>query len=134
MILISRRGRLLAAEFPKHHMGFLKKIFDTPDRELFAFGNLSYAIAATFHTDNVHLLFGNATSQIMEQLALALRRVAFPNAPEKKVSGVGEPAAVQAAAPAVDTVTEIKKYKALLEEGVITEEEFAAKKKQLMGL
>ena len=69
MILISRRGRLFAAEFQKHHMGFLKKIFDTPDRELFAFGNLSYAIAATFHTDNVHLLFGNATSQIMEQLA-----------------------------------------------------------------
>ena len=68
MILISRRGRLLAAEFQKHHMGFLKKIFDTPDRELFAFGNLSYAIAATFHTDNVHLLSGNATSQIMEQL------------------------------------------------------------------
>ena len=83
---------------------------------------------------NDYLMSYKEASQIMEQLALALRRVAFPNAPEKKVSGVGEPAAVQAAAPAVDTVTEIKKYKALLEEGVITEEEFAAKKKQLMGL
>ena len=80
------------------------------------------------------LLAGFEACGVATTMALALRRVAFPNAPEKKVSGVGEPAAVQAAAPAVDTVTEIKKYKALLEEGVITEEEFAAKKKQLMGL
>ena len=56
MILMSRGDRLLAAEFQKHHMGFLKKIFDAPNRELFAFCNLSYAIAAPFHTDNVHLL------------------------------------------------------------------------------
>ena len=44
-------------------------------------------------------------------------------------------AAVQAsAAPAVDTVAEIQKYKALLDAGVLTEEEFTAKKRQLLGI
>ena len=43
-------------------------------------------------------------------------------------------AAAPAPAPAVDAVAEIKKYKELLDAGVITEEEFAAKKKQLMGI
>ena len=41
---------------------------------------------------------------------------------------------VQAAAPAVDTVAELQKYKMLVDTGVITEEEFAAKKKQLLGI
>ena len=41
---------------------------------------------------------------------------------------------VQAAAPAVDTVAELQKYKMLLDTGVLTEEEFAAKKKQLLGI
>ena len=36
--------------------------------------------------------------------------------------------------PAVDTVAELQKYKMLLDTGVITEEEFAAKKKQLLGI
>ena len=40
---------------------------------------------------------------------------------------------VQAAAPVVDTVAELQKYKMLLDT-VITEEEFAAKKKQLLGI
>ena len=41
---------------------------------------------------------------------------------------------VQAAAPAVDTVAELQKYKMLVDTGVITEGEFAAKKKQLLGI
>ena len=41
---------------------------------------------------------------------------------------------VQATAPVVDTVAELQKYKMLLDTGVITEEEFAAKKKQLLGI
>ena len=34
----------------------------------------------------------------------------------------------------IDPVTEIKKYKELLDSGVITQEEFDAKKKQLLNL
>lgn len=44
---------------------------------------------------------------------------------------------VQAAgtsAPAADPVTELQRYKALLDSGVITEEEFTAKKRQLLGI
>ena len=38
------------------------------------------------------------------------------------------------AAPAVDVVTELQRYKALLDSGVLTEEEFTAKKRQLLNL
>ena len=34
----------------------------------------------------------------------------------------------------MDTVAELQKYKMLLDTGVLTEEEFAAKKKQLLGI
>ena len=34
----------------------------------------------------------------------------------------------------VDAVAEIKRYKDLLEQGIITEEEFKAKKSQLLGI
>lgn len=34
----------------------------------------------------------------------------------------------------VDPVTEIQKFKGLLDSGAITEEEFAAKKRQLLGI
>ena len=60
------------------------------------------------------------------------------SAPSRR-SNAAAPAAqaaqpVQAAAPAVDTVAELQKYKMLMDTGVITEEEFAAKKKQLLGI
>ena len=48
--------------------------------------------------------------------------------------GASAMAQAPAPAPAVDAVAEIKKYKELLDAGVITEAEFAAKKKQLMGI
>ena len=38
------------------------------------------------------------------------------------------------AAPSGNVIGELKQYKELLDSGVITEEEFAAKKKQLMGI
>ena len=72
---------------------------------------------------------------VIEQLARALKQVAFPDAPEQTVhGGVTVGAAVTAAAAPVDTVAEIKRFKDLLEQGVITEEEFAAKKRQLLGI
>lgn len=77
----------------------------------------------------------------MEELAYALKELAFPNAPEQRVItgaavivGGAAPAAAAAAAAPVDAVAEIQKYKALAEQGVITEEEFAAKKRQLLGI
>ena len=37
-------------------------------------------------------------------------------------------------APPVDAIEEIKKYKTLMEEGIISQQEFDAKKKQLLGI
>ena len=41
---------------------------------------------------------------------------------------------VAASAPKTDETDQIKKYKDLLDSGIITQEEFDAKKKQLLGL
>ena len=67
----------------------------------------------------------------MEQLARALKQVAFPEAPEQ-TAGAGASAAAPAGA--VDVVAEIQRFKDLLDQGVITEEEFTAKKRQLLGI
>ncbi|MBR6677388.1 MAG: SHOCT domain-containing protein [Oscillospiraceae bacterium] len=34
----------------------------------------------------------------------------------------------------VDAVSEIQRFKALVDQGILTEEEFAAKKRQLLGI
>lgn len=72
----------------------------------------------------------------MRAMAEALANVAFPgkgyvdqNAPAAAVQ-----AAPAAAAAPVDAAGEIKKFKELLDSGIITEEEFNAKKRQLLGL
>lgn len=72
----------------------------------------------------------------VQALAEALMRVAFPDAGVlTQAGGVGAVGAV-AAAPAApaDAIGEIKKYKELLDTGIITQEEFDAKKRQLMGI
>ncbi|MBR4734039.1 MAG: SHOCT domain-containing protein [Lachnospiraceae bacterium] len=43
-------------------------------------------------------------------------------------------APISAPADGVDVAAELRKYKALLDDGIITQEEFDAKKKQLLGL
>lgn len=63
----------------------------------------------------------------MEQLAKALMAVAFPGAPEQRGSR-------NTAAPAVDAVAEIQRYKELLDQGILTQEEFEAKKRELLGI
>lgn len=70
----------------------------------------------------------------IEQLARAIMKVAFPNAPEQTVMAGGTVMGAVAPAANVDAVEEIKRFKALVEQGIITEEEFAAKKRQLLGI
>ncbi len=62
----------------------------------------------------------------IEKLVAALRTVAFPGVAEQFV-GLGM-------APPADAIEEIKKYKALMEDGVLSQQEFEAKKKQLLGI
>lgn len=81
------------------------------------------------------------SSKEMRTLAASLMAVINPDAPERQVGGPVDaqdaPGArtmpVTPAAPA-DPVAEIQKYKGLLDSGAITEEEFTAKKRQLMGI
>ena len=60
-------------------------------------------------------------------MAAAMMKIINPGAREVVV-GAGT------AAPAADAVNEIKRYKELMDAGVITEAEFAAKKRQLLGI
>ncbi len=69
----------------------------------------------------------------MAQLAGLLMAVAFPGAGEI-VDEPQQQTAAAAGTAAVDTVEELKRYKALVEQGVLTEEEFTAKKRQLLGI
>ena len=72
---------------------------------------------------------------LMENLAQCLMTVAFPDAPaEGAQQGAQQETQPAAAAPAQDAVSQLKQYKQLLDDGVITQADFDAKKKQLMGL
>ena len=73
----------------------------------------------------------------MEQLAYALMELAFPGAPVQQAGSFapvmsGQTIVMPTAS--VDAVTEIQRFKSLMEQGIITEEEFAAKKRQLLGI
>lgn len=68
----------------------------------------------------------------LHTLAANLMQVINPNA--KEIHEENKASAVVQTADADDTVGEIQKYKALLDAGIITEEEFAAKKRQLLGI
>ncbi len=78
---------------------------------------------------------------VLYELANALLAVVAPGAPVTQAAtpapAAAQPAAPAAAAPAaaaVDAVAEIQRFKTLLDAGIITEEEFTAKKRQLMGI
>lgn len=69
-------------------------------------------------------------------LAVNLMQLINPGAPEIR-EGDGAGAAAQATvqtAAVTDPAAEIKKYKELLDAGILTEEEFTAKKRQLLGI
>ncbi len=74
----------------------------------------------------------------IEQLAHHLMTLIAPDAPVVRAGGSNVATAPAAAAPsaadAADPVAEIKKYKELLDAGIITEEDFAIKKRLLLGL
>lgn len=75
---------------------------------------------------------------MLEQLARTLKAIAFPDAPEQTIdltdtSNELGGNAVAASAP-VDAVEEIQRYKSLMDQGIITEEEFTAKKRKLLDI
>ncbi len=76
------------------------------------------------------------SSEEIAKLVYALKMVAFPDAPEQSI-GLGTAGAQVVPpnfAPPADPIEEIRKYKALMEDGVISQQEFDAKKRQLLGI
>lgn len=69
----------------------------------------------------------------LHTLARNLMQFIAPGAPETNASAASAPAAAPSTG-AGNTIEELKQYKSLLDAGVITEEEFAAKKRQLLGI
>ena len=89
------------------------------------------------HPDvNDYILSYQRCIEEISKLLDALKTVAFPNAPEQSFGLVAAGAQTLQAtvAPHTDTIEEIKKYKSLMEEGIISQQEFEAKKKQLLGI
>ena len=85
--------------------------------------------------DQLHTLVVNLIQMVSPgakeiQMSVAGSAGAAAGQPVKSVLGNKKPAA----ATGTSAVEEIKKYKELLDAGVITQEEFSAKKKQLMGI
>lgn len=80
----------------------------------------------------------NGDVQLMRELAEAIMEVAFPGAPERTVTPVGVADAVSGAASAVGmaagTAEELIRLKELVDKGILTEEEFTAKKRQILGI
>lgn len=69
----------------------------------------------------------------MDLLAQNLMQLFAPHAPVQRMDADAAQQPQAAAAPA-DSVTELRRYKELLDQGIITEEEFTAKKRQLLGI
>ncbi len=81
-------------------------------------------------------------TESLHTLALNLAHLMNPNVKEMTAGGEKKQAAKQETgsleeqkqSSESDTIEQLQKYKGLLDAGVITEEEFAAKKKQLLNL
>jgi hypothetical protein len=50
------------------------------------------------------------------------------------LAGSGDTGGHTPAVPPTDAIEEIKKYKALMEDGIISQQEFDAKKRQFLGI
>lgn len=110
---------------------YIKLYFRHPYWKLREFDRTGPTLIGDVPDLNQYRIEYNEDVEQLKRLADALARVA--GFPLQGSTAPSAPAAA-AAAPAVDAVAEIKKYKELLDAGVITEAEFAAKKKQLMGI
>ncbi len=70
----------------------------------------------------------------IEKLVYALRKVSFPYAAEHTVrAAAAQKAPVRVSSP-TNTIEEIRQYKALMEEGIITPQEYEKKKRQILEL
>lgn len=109
---------------------YIKLYLQHPYWSLYEFARTGPVIIGDVPDLNQYRIEYDESVQHLETLANALAKVAgFPQESATPGQTVAAAAAAAVAAP-TDAVAEIKKYKDLLDSGIITEEEFAAKKKQ----
>lgn len=84
----------------------------------------------------VSMIAGMLGFRQREYLVAAIRTVDFPGAPEKSVGlrTAGTQSIHTTMTPLVDVIEEIKKYKVLLKGGIISQQEFDDKKRDLFGI
>lgn len=70
----------------------------------------------------------------IEKLVDAFKTVSFPSTPDQSIVLEAVQGVHIASVAPIDEIEELKKYKALMEEGIISREEFDVKKKQLLGI
>jgi len=88
----------------------------------------------SYPSANDYLKEYNEMVMELDKLAHGLMEIAFPGVPEQRVGSGGAVMASQPAAVSADVVAELQRFKELVDQGIITEEEFAAKKRQLLGI
>ncbi len=117
---------------------FVEIHFDHPYWPLFTADKNGPRFSDTEPDANGFLTSYKEGVQLMEELARSLMEVAFPGAPEQTVASSGvtmvNGGGVSVPGLAVDTVAEIQRFKDLMDKGIITEEEFTAKKRQLLDI
>lgn len=125
-------------DIPEPFQKFIVDIrFDHPYWHIFTADMGGPIFNNTFPDVNDYLRDYQNKTVIMEQLAHALMELAFPGAPVQQAGSFAPVVSGQTIVTptaSVDTVAEIQRFKSLVEQGIITEEEFAAKKRQLLGI
>lgn len=125
-------------DIPEPFKNFVVEIhFEHPYWKIFNADMEGPAFDDTVPDVNDYLRDYSDSAAIMEQLARALMELAFPYAPEKKMGSAAPVMSGQMiVTPTVstDAVAEIQRFRTLVEQGILTEEEFAAKKRQLLGI
>ena len=88
----------------------------------------------SFPNINNYISEYNESVDVMGQLADALMEVAFPGVMDQRGKSNAASSTDQTTTASADVVDEILRFKSLAEQGIITEEEFTAKKRQLLGI
>ena len=127
-------------DIPEPFKQFLVEIrFDHPYWSIFTADMGGPTFDNTYPDVNDYLRDYQNSAAIMDQLAHALMALAFPGAPEQQAGAAAMTptmtrSAVVTPTVSTDAVSEIQRFKALMDQGIITEEEFTAKKRQLLGI
>ncbi len=126
-------------DLPEPFKKFMIEIhFDHPYQSVYTVDKKGPEFSYSNPDVNDYLNQYNSDVQLMEELARALMEVAFPGAPERTVNPAGVADVGSGVAKAFgkvsDMATELERLKGLVDKGILTEEEFTVKKRQLLGI